>query len=497
MDVKFRPVVTVVGGGLGGLAAAIRLAVAGCQVTIFERGGRTGGKLGSLEWEGFRWDNGPSLLTLPHVLEDLWAAAGAKREDDLELLPLETTCRYRWPDGTVIDEGEAFWRQPEVAAFLAHARGIYDLGANVLLHHPAGEWKQHLSWRSLPLLRHLPKLADPRPMARTAAAFFPGSPHGQRIFAHQAARVGSSPYLAPSALHGFAYQLARFGGWYPRGGLAAIAAAMDKLARSLGVRVECGQEVARLQENAGRWTVFHRATEGGPVRPFHCHGIVCNMDALAATRMFFDPGFAPKTASSASGFLIQAAVGREFPELAHHNVLFPADAEREFAEIFGEKSPAGEPTLSITISSKTEPGMAPEGCENWSVLVQAPPASPDLEWAHFAPKYADRILGMLPRFGIEDPRPHVRWMRLTTPEDFACRDLSPGGAFYGPAIHSLAGLLRRPAMTGTAHGLVHAGASTHPGGGIPQVVLSGQMAARELLIQLGRPPIRLPDARPS
>jgi phytoene desaturase len=497
MDVKFKSRVIVIGGGLGGLAAAIRLAVAGCQVTVFERGERVGGKMGTLEWEGFQWDTGPSLLTMPHVLADLWAAAGAKLEEDLELLPLPQTCRYRWQDGTVVDEDEEFWQLPEVAAFLRHARGLYDISANTFLHHPLGEWKRQLTLRNLPLLRHLPKLADPRAMARTSAGFFPKSPHLQQLFNRFATYNGSSPYKAPSAFHIIPYVQARFGGWYAKGGMVAIARAMEKLALSKGVRVECGQEVARLQENAGRWTVFHRASEGGPVRPSHCEGVVCNMDTLAATKRFLDPGFTPKAELSMSGFVIHAAIGRGYPELAHHNILFSGDYEREFREIFHEASPASEPTIYISISGKSEAGRAPEGCENWFVLVNAPAAKPGFEWIHFAPKYADRILGMMTRFGLEDPRPHVRWMKTVTPEDFEMNHLAMGGALYGYASHSATSAFKRPAMAGAAPRLVFTGGSTHPGGGIPLVVLSGQMAARELLMQFGRPPIDLADALPS
>ena len=496
MKGKFRSQVMVIGGGLGGLAAAIRLAVAGCQVTVLERNPRVGGKMNTMEWQGYQWDTGPSLLTMPHVLENLWTAAGAKLEEDIELVALPESCRYRWHDGKVINEDEAFWARPEVAEFLHHAKGLYDISANSFLHHPLAEWYKQLTFENLPLLRHLPKLADPRSIARTTAGFFPASPQLQQIFNRFATYNGSSPYQAPSAFHIIPYVQARFGGWYVRGGMYAIAAAMEKLARRHGVMIETGEEVARVQENSGKWTVFHRPTGGGAMRPRQCDGIICNMDTLAATRAFLDPAFEPKAPLSMSGFVIHAAVARSYPELAHHNILFSGDYPREFRDIFSHGEPAGEPTVYICISSKSEPSRAPEGCENWFVLVNAPALKPGYDWADVSSRYADAILGGMTRHGLADPRPHIRWMRTVTPDDFATTHLAMGGALYGYASHTTTSSFHRPAMASGRPGFVFAGGSTHPGGGVPLVVLSGQMAANTLLTQLGKPAIPLADARP-
>ncbi len=494
MRPAFRSRILVIGAGLAGLAAAIRLRQSGCEVTLVERNDAPGGKLRALEWEGFRWDTGPSQFTLPQVLGNLWESVGRKLKDDLAPQRLPVTCRYWWRDGTRIDEDAGFWQQPGVDAVVRHGRGVCQAGAGALLHRPIEEWRDHLAWRRPACLPHLVKLADPRPLSSAAARFFPRSPHLQQWLGWFAGRAGASPYHAPSSMTMLPFPRAEFGGWYVAGGMQAVAAALVRLARQLGVVVETRLEAVRFEANNDAWTVFLRSREGGPSSPRRCDGIVCTMDALAATRRFLDPGFQPQRPLSASGFVIQAAIGRDYPELAHDNVFFSQDFHAEFADLFGRLVPPDNPTLQVTVSSKTDPSLAPAGCGNWLVFVNAPPLQPKFDWTFRAQRYADRILGQLAEFGLEDPRPHVRWMKTTTPADFAARYLSPGGALHGYATHGLRAPLQRPAIESPLPGLVFAGAATHPGPGIPQALLSGQLAARALLRQRGGPDLELAAA---
>lgn len=494
MDPRFRKRVLVIGGGLGGLAAAVRCAHAGCEVTVIDRQEEPGGKMCEYQWQGYRWDMGPSLLTMPHVLRELWEQCGARLENDVELIPLDNTCRYHWSDGTVVEENADFWARPEVAAFLRHSHALYDLGANVFLHHPLSEWSRHLKLSTLGKLGHLPKMLDPRSLAATTERFFPDSPHLRQLFNRFATYNGSSPWLTPSAFHIIAGVQQRFGGWYARGGMVAIARALTTLARRKGVRFETGMEALRIQRNGPGWTVFIRPPEGGAVRPLNGDGIICNQDALAATQRFLDPGFTPKRTLSSSGFVIAAALDTTFPDLDHHNIFFSDDYPAEFRAIFEEGESPRDPTIYICNSSHTDPGRAPAGGSNWFVLVNTPALKPGADWERFASSYADTILSKLTRFGLPDPRPHILHRKLFTPADFAIRDLSHGGALYGYASHGSLASFLRPSMVSPQHGFVFAGGSTHPGGGVPLVLLSGQMAARLLMHQLEGPEIPLRDA---
>jgi phytoene desaturase len=211
--------VGVIGGGVGGLSCAALLAHAGHRVTLYERNARVGGKLNWLAEGGYTWDTGPSLLTMPYVFEQLWTRLGRRLADDLELVPLPVTCRYRWSDGTRIDEDASFWLRPDVAKFLAYARGLYDLSADAFLHHPLGEWWRQINPRNLARLRHLPKIASFATMDEVVRRFFASDPHLVQLFDRFATYNGSSPYRTPAAFNIIAYVEAHFGGWYVKGGI--------------------------------------------------------------------------------------------------------------------------------------------------------------------------------------------------------------------------------------------------------------------------------------
>ncbi len=229
------PRVAVIGSGVGGLTSAALLAKAGLDVTVFEKNDRVGGKLNWLALDGYTWDMGPSLLTMPYVFERFWQRLGRRLQDDLELIPLPVTCRYRWTDGTQIDEDAAFWRQPQVARFLAYARGLYDLSAEAFLHNPLEDWRKQLTWANLPKLRHLPKIASLKTMDQTVRRFFGHDPHLTQLFDRFATYNGSSPYRTPSAFNIIPFVEAEFGGWYVKGGLYSIGAKLREIGEALGV----------------------------------------------------------------------------------------------------------------------------------------------------------------------------------------------------------------------------------------------------------------------
>lgn len=450
----------VIGAGIGGLATAALLAKAGTSVTIFEKNERVGGKLGWLEEGGYTWDTGPSLLTMPHVFEGLWAQLGRRLEDDLTLVPLPVTCRYRWTDGTLIDEDVAFWQRPDVARFLAYARGLYEVSAGAFLENPLGEWHRQLTWGNLPKLRHLPKIASFKTLDQTVRRFFGHDPHLVQLFNRFATYNGSSPYRTPTAFNIIAYVEAHFGGWYVKGGLFEIARALERICRELGVEIRLGEEVA--------------------TRPVGYDATVCNQDVLSATPRFLGEiaRRAPAREMSMSGFVMYLGVGRQFPHLSHHNIFFSDDYPAEFRQIFAGQ-PADEPTIYVAIHSKADPARAPAGCENWFVLVNAP-ATP---WTGEAESYGDRIIERLEtRFGCAGLRAAIRVRRHFTPADFETRYLAQAGSLYGYASHGVQAAFQRPAMAPKgAPGFYFVGGSTHPGGGLPLVVLGAQMVARKIL----------------
>ena len=483
-----RERVAVIGAGVGGLTCAALLAKAGLAVTVFERNERVGGKLNWLEEGGYSWDTGPSLLTMPYVFETLWQKLGRRLEDDLTLVPLPVTCRYRWTDGAVIDEDAAFWERPDVVRFLHYARGLYDLSADAFLHHPLDEWWRQLRWRNLSKLRHLPKIASFRTMDRVVRKFFGRDPHLVQLFNRFATYNGSSPYATPAAFNIIPYVEAKFGGWYVKGGLYGIARALEKICLELGVRILTGCEVQALGGIDG----YHLQTNLERTGPFDT--VVCNQDVLTAyplllsehpTAARFHKTHLERLTPSISAFLLYLGVAKNFPELSHHNIFFSDDYPREFRQLFDERQAPDEPTIYVAVHSKDDPERAPAGCENWFVLVNAPALTADrrVDWPAMAQEYGDAIIARLEtRFGCAGLREAIRVRRQFTPADFETRYLANAGSLYGFASHGVRAAFQRPKLQPDGlRDFYFVGGSTHPGGGLPLVCLSGQMVADKIL----------------
>jgi phytoene desaturase len=466
--------ILIIGAGLGGLAAAIRLARAGHTVEVWEKNEAPGGKLRELCADGFTWGTGPSLLTMPQVLRDLFTDAGARLEDHLELVRLDSCCRYFWTDRTVIDEDAAFWQRPEVARFLDYARGIHQLSGEAFLTRPPRDFWRAFTPRNWLKVRHLGKVATLRTLAQEVERRLT-DPHLRQIFLRFATYNGSSPYLTPATFNIIPFVEAEFGGWYVRGGLPRISAELATLATRLGVTFRC-------RTTATAWNGSEATAQDGTRA--RADFLICNGDALKAASGFlascFDLAtrrkwFAPPLSSS--GFILFLGLRGQDPRLAHHNIFFSDDYPREFAEIHGEKISPREPTIYISISARSDPDHAPAGQDNWFVLVNVPGRDPADPWTYAETRdYRDLIFRRLEKFGLDGIEKKIVSERAFTPTDFARRDLARHGALYGWASHSIRASLLRPPLR-AARNLFFTGGTTHPGGGIPLVLLSGKMVA--------------------
>jgi phytoene desaturase len=413
---------------------------------------------------------------MPHVLRDLFASAGERLEDHLELVRLDSACRYFWTDGTVIDEDAAFWSQPEVAKFLEYARGIYELSGEAYLNRPPVDFWRAFSWRNLPKLRHLGKVATTRTLADEVELRI-SDPHLRQIFLRFATYNGSSPYRTPATFNIIPYVEAEFGAWYVRGGMGKIAEALAALAQRNGVTF-------RFNTTATGWNGTEATARDGTRA--RADFLVCNADVLGAQAGFLSAIFSPQAREkslrpdlSTSGFILFLGVRGRDPRLGHHNIFFSDNYPQEFTEIHGQKMSPTEPTIYISVSSRTDPDHAPEGHDNYFILVNAPARDPKQPWTKAeAQGYRDLVLKRLERFGFDGLPGRIVAERTFTPGDFAARDLTHHGALYGWASHSIrTSLFRPPLRAPGTRNVFFAGGTTHPGGGIPLVLLSGKMAA--------------------
>jgi phytoene desaturase len=489
---KDAPVV-VIGAGIGGLSAAIRLKIAGMRVVALEQNPRVGGKMGELRESGFRWDTGPSVITMRWVFEDLFAAAGRKLEDYLTLQPVEPLTRYFYPDGTVLDATRDLARMAaqieqieprDVEGYLAY------LSYAARLHRITGPAFIYGKPPSLGSLRSVAPLDtlrfDPFRTMQQAIDGFVRSPHLCQLLGRFATYVGGSPYLAPATLNVIAHVEMTGGVWYPRGGIYAIASALERLAGELGVEIRTGSAVKQIHVQGKRVTGVELAT--GEFLP--ARAVVANVDVARVYENLLPPGSVParsvrrltQAEPSCSGYVLLLGIAGEHPALAHHNIFFSSNYRREFADIFRRGIPPEDPTVYVSITSKADPSHAPPGCENWFVLVNAPALGPNFDWTKNAPAYRERVLGTLARFGL-DVRGKILAEQALTPIDIERLTGARRGALYGGSSNDMLAAFRRPHnRCPELRGLYFCGGTSHPGGGVPMVTLSGKIAA-EMLIE--------------
>ncbi|MDR7278203.1 phytoene desaturase [Catenuloplanes atrovinosus] len=484
--------VAVIGAGVGGLAAAARLAAAGHSVTIYERADTVGGKLARYARDGFTFDTGPSLFTLPQVFAELFADLGTSLERHLDLVKLDPIVRHRFPDGSTLDscaDPAAFATRIGVAFGARAAEDWSRLWARA-----ARVWEA--SWRDV-LRRPLDGPADLARLAwhvRDLAAIAPGrtlrglgeeylhDPRLRMLLDRYATYAGADPRRAPAALVAVPYAELAFGGWYLRGGLGRLADALLSLCLDLGVVVETGATVTGIEATGGRVQAIRVRGGRGTGRRVPVSTVVANVDALTLYRDLLPSPrrLAALSDRSLAGFVLLMGV-RGRTGLAHHTVFFPRDYDAEFDAVFGDPGrgvparPPADPTVFVTVAD--DPAARPDGHEAWFVLVNAPrqgTALDAVDWLRpgLADAYADRVLDLLAARGV-DVRDRLVFREVRTPADLAASAHAPGGAIYGTANHALL----RPANRGPVDGLHLVGGSTHPGGGLPMVVLSARIAA--------------------
>ena len=490
--------VVVIGAGMAGLAVAARLAVKGHDVTVLEQAATHGGKVGTYSRDGFTFDTGPSLLTLPAVWRDTFLKTGRPLEDCLELVPVDPACHYRFADGTEVDvpnsrQGaiEAFdgafggsagsdWR-----AFLRHAGAVWDVTRKPFLQSPQ------------PSARDLLRMSRDVRALRTVAPWRSLADVGNRMLRDERLRTylwryatytGSDPRRAPAALCVVPWVEQTFGSWYVSGGLRALADALLTRCEERGVTVRLGAEVTRIELSGGR-VAGVTLVDGERVA---ADVVVANADAAEVYDRLLphDAGAARparrrlrRADPSSSAFVLLLALRERLTDLAHHTVLFPEDYPAELDALHGrEPHPVDDPT--IYLSAPDDPALRPpDGGEAVFLLVNAPRHTPgsarsgvDWDAPGMAEAYAERVLDVLARRGI-DVRPRLLWRETRTPADLERATRAPGGAIYGTASHGARSTFLRADNRSPVPGLFLASGSSHPGGGLPLVGLAAEHVA--------------------
>lgn len=528
--------VVIIGGGVGGLAAAIRLASQGVRVTLLEKNERVGGKLNL--WEvphpvrpnerPFRFDTGPSLLTLPFIFADLFEAAGEDVRDWLPITKLDPIASFRWADGMRLDlranledtlsqvrqistgdvEG---WQQ-----LFARGRKIWDLSAEVFLFHAPEQVLRGLPGESFNPFRALGMITTPLRIgmfanfARTIDKHLK-HPKLREVMYQYATYSGASPFKAPATLAVIPFTESYFGGWYPDGGMYQIASKLEELARKVGVEVRTNCAVRKINVESyhptwtGPWTpqapalrkwkqrVWNVELADGTELP--CEAVIANSDVVYTYRELIDDWALPHWPQSklnilepgGSGMVLLLGVEGTYPQLSHHTKFMPADYRSDLRAMFETRTVPEDPCIYVCASTRTDPTQAPEGCENIFVLCSAPPLDGKLDWSIEGSRYEEQILKTLEqRWGLTDLRKRIVVKRRMTPVDLQSLYNANAGSIYGIGSNSRrAAFLRPPNRDKKIKNLYFAGGATHPGGGLPLVALSGKIAAEMVMEDLG------------
>lgn len=483
--------VIVIGAGLGGLTAAIKAAKAGCEVVVYEKNNVPGGKAGTVEVDGFRFDSGPTLLTMPFVIKKLFEDCGKNIEEYLKLKPLDQSCKYFYPDGTIINaysdtakfaaeiEKKTHDKAEDVYRFLNYSRDIYDLTSDLFLFSQFRGVKSFLNGKALKTLFNLRKIDTSRSMDEAIRSFFKDGRVVQ-LFNRYATYNGSNPYEAPATLNIIPHVEHNLGAFVPEGGIKSIPEALYKLALELGVSFHFNSVVERIYYKNKKIFSVHVNKHDQ-----FCNAVICNSDVFYAYRNMINlPGSRQKKVHdddfSSSALVFYWGVKGKHDELGVHNILFSENYYQEFVDIFDRKMTPLDPTTYIYISSKYNSGDAPAGYENWYVMVNAP-FNYNQPWKREAEEIKEEILLKIERMLKVSLREKIVSERILTPDLLEEQTFSFRGSLYGMSSNGrYNAFLRQRNRSKEVKGLYFCGGSAHPGGGMPLVVLSGMHAAEAL-----------------
>jgi diapolycopene oxygenase len=490
--------VAVVGGGLAGLAAACVLAARGHRVTLLEKNSWVGGKAAVYRADGFRFDMGPTILTLPSVLKRIFAEADKALEDYLELIPLDPQWRCFFEDSSVLDLVANVDRMQEnlnkltghqrsadgYRKFIDYSKSLHELSERFFFWQSVGgisDTFKSTGMFNLSVLKDVLSLRMGKSVAAVVRQYVPDHRAAQMID-HFTQYVGSSPEASPAVLCGIAHMQTEEGIWYPMGGTRAVPEALERLALELGVEIRTECDVDTI-ETVGNTVTGIKLTNG---KSLAFDAVVSNCDSVRTHRELLRQHTQPLSLSrkrdiepACSGVVLYLGLREKYEHLLHHNFVFSRDPHEEFEWIYGRGLPAPDPTCYVCAPSISEPSVAPPGGEALYVLVHTPYLRPNHDWQAMLPEYREVILDKLERTGgMRGIRQRIVTEESLTPEGILKRYRVLHGAIYGLASHgTFTGAFKPANRSREIHGLYLAGGAAHPGPGMPMVMMSGWIAA--------------------
>jgi phytoene desaturase len=479
--------VVVIGAGIAGLSAAIRLKTQGHQVSVYEANNYPGGKLTAFSEKGYRFDMGPSLFTMPQYIEELFRLSGKPVEKYFQYKKKEIVCNYFYEDGTTFTahaDQEKFAEEASqtfevdkksIVRYLSESKRKYDLTASLFLEKSLHQLSTYLNLDTLKAIFGIGGLG----INTTLNDYNVNSFKDQRLvqfYNRFATYNGSSPYLTPGIMSMIPHLEQHFGTFFPKGGMHSISMSLFQLAKDLGVEFHFNQLVERIETQRQSVTGIRVGDE-----VHEADIVISNSDVVPTYRNLLKHHKAPekilKQPRSSSALIFYWGIKKEFPELDLHNIFFSEDYRTEFDCIFNRNGVYEDPTVYVNITSKEEKEDAPEGCENWFTMINVP-GNKGQDWEAIIAEARINIIKKLNRLLKTDLNDLIEYEAILDPRSIESRTQSYQGSLYGASSNNkFAAFLRHPNFTQSIANLYFCGGSVHPGGGIPLCLLSGKIVS--------------------
>ncbi|HET7899545.1 MAG TPA: phytoene desaturase family protein [Candidatus Nanopelagicales bacterium] len=476
--------VVVVGAGLAGLSCALRLAGAGRSVTVLEREAVPGGRAGLIEDSGFRFDTGPTVLTMPDLIRDTFAAVGEDMDDWLDLMPVEPLYRAFYPDGSQLDvhsDVEAMAEEIRTVISPKEADGYrryVDFVSQLYRYEMRDFIDRNIDSPADLLTENLARLVALGGFRRLAPKVrqYLSDPRTERLFSFQAMYAGLSPQDALAIYAVIAYMDSVAGVYFPRGGMHALPRALAAAAEKHGVEIRYSTEVASVERRGDRATGVV-TTDG---ERFDADVVVLNPDLPVAYRELLgeEPWSVRRLRYSPSCFLLLAGSSASYSKTAHHNIHFGRSWDGVFRELIDERRLMSDPSILVTNPTYSDPGLAPQGKQIYYVLFPTPNLDAPIDWRQEGSRYRDEVVRTLEERGYVGFGDGIELEHVTTPLDWAERGLERGAPFAAAHSFSQTGPFRPSNLWG--QNVVFTGSGTQPGVGVPMVLVSGRLAAERI-----------------
>jgi phytoene desaturase len=486
--------VVVVGAGLAGLSAALRLAGAGREVTVVEREDVPGGRAGLLEVASpaggsYRFDTGPTVLTMPDLIADALDCVGEKLEDWLELTPIDPLYRAYYPDGSRLDvkaDAAAMEAEVERVCGPAEAAGYrrYVAFVSQLYRYEMKSFIDRNIDSPLDLVRpdlaRLAALGGFRRLAPKVGQYLK-DPRTQRVLSFQSMYAGLSPYDALAIYAVIAYMDSVAGVYFPKGGMHAVPRALAGAAEKHGVQLRYSTEVSRVLVEHGR-AVGVETADGERIP---ADVVVLTPDLPVAYRELLPPAATPRRVKrlgySPSCFLLLAGSTQGYTKTAHHNIHFGRAWREVFTDLIDRRQLMADPSVLVTNPTHSDPSLAPDGRHSYYVLFPTPNLDAGIDWDVIGPRYRDEVVARLEQLGYVGFGDAIEVEDVTTPADWQRRGMERGAPFASAHSFFQTGPFRPANLAPKVDGVVFAGSGTQPGVGVPMVLVSGRLAAERIL----------------